>query len=152
MTTAAGPRVVRTRDVLPPEAFAPVDDRTVLTRASEWAAWGLNDGLLAAHAWPYVFEPAQLFPDSNHQPGHFRIGVLPETLLGFCYLTIAQAVAHEPLARCPECQLFFVVDDGRQKFCTPTCANRARFQRWLAQPRNKAKTHRTAPTRKGKAR
>lgn len=128
--TASGTRTIKAREILSDEDFAEVDDRTILVRASDWAAWGLNDGLLQADAHPYVFEPAQIFPDSRAPPGHLRIGVLPETLLGFCYLTIAQAAAHEPLATCEECQRVFVVDDARQKFCDPKCAGRARFRRF----------------------
>jgi hypothetical protein len=150
MTTVEGRRTMKARDLLPPEDFAPVDDRTVLTRASDWAAWGLNAGLLSANAWPYVFEPAQLFQGAHHQVGHLLVGVLPETLLGFCYLTVAQALANEPIARCAECQRVFVVDDGRQIFCLPTCASRARFRRFTEnnQRKGKAKRHVKATRKK----
>ncbi len=55
MHTSSGPRTVKARDVLPPDDFTPVDDRAVLVCASEWAAWGLHDGLFKADAHPYVF-------------------------------------------------------------------------------------------------
>ena len=65
----------------------------------------------------------------------------PNTLLGFCYMTIAHAIAsREPLATCDECQRVFVVDDARQKFCNPKCAGRARFRRF--------KTNQTVKTTK----
>jgi hypothetical protein len=115
-----------------PDHFAAVDDRTVVSRASDWAAWGLNDGLMQGDARPYVFDPVQLFPDDPASAaGKLRIGILPESLLGFCYLSIADAAASkEPLEACEECQLPFVVDDARQRFCSEKCASRARFRRW----------------------
>lgn len=123
-----------------PEDFDPVSDRTVLIRASDWAAGGLNSGLLQAHAHPFVFDPAYAFPDDHAiVPGGLRIGVLPETLLGFCYLTVAQAIATEPLGTCEECQLPFVIEDARERFCTKTCGGRSRQRTFKANKANKPK-------------
>jgi hypothetical protein len=131
--TLEGPKRMKARELRGARAedFADVDDRTILTRASDWAAWGLNNGLLESDARPYVFEPAQMFPnDSDVIPGGLRIGVLPETLLGFCYLSMAEVASKEPLGSCEECQNVFQVEDRRQKFCNTKCANRARFRRF----------------------
>jgi hypothetical protein len=64
---------MKARDVSNAQSFAN-DDRAVLVAASDWAAWGLNDGLASAE--PYVFEPAQLFPGAQTVPGGLRVGVL----------------------------------------------------------------------------
>ena len=79
-----------------------------------------------------------MLPNPSTAPGGLRVGVLPDTLVGFCYLRVAYAIAKEPIAVCDECNLPFVVDDKRQKFCEPACANRARFRRF--------KTNQTAKT------
>ena len=57
----------------------------------------------------------------------------PTTLEGVCYLTVALMLAEkEPIEVCcePTCGHFFVATDGRQKFCTPACGNRARYRRY----------------------
>ena len=53
-----------------------------------------------------------------------------ETLLDFCYLTLAQGFATEPVAICEECNRASVVHHKRQIFCEQTCADRARFRRY----------------------
>jgi hypothetical protein len=64
-------------------------------------------------------------------PGQFQLRLLSDTLLGFCWANIAQVfAAKEPLGICTECARVFVVEDGRQKFCEPKCATRARFRRF----------------------
>ena len=47
---------------------------------------------------------------------------------------------------CEECEGVFVVEDARQKFCSPKCANRNRFRRF-----KKGRVH-GKPTEKVKAR
>lgn len=146
-TTATGVEIIKARDfyrVFPhPELFA-TDDRTILLRASAWAASLLSNGLVSAR--PYVFDPAQLFPTSRVAPGELRIGIIGESLLEFCYLTIAQTLTSEPLAVCGECGRVFVVDDKRQKFCEPACAGRARLRRFK---NNQIAKSETAKTKKG---
>jgi hypothetical protein len=146
--TAAGTIFRKARDLYPADYFTQ-DDRTILIKASDWAALGLSNGLLQSQARPYVFEPAQLFPDARIAPGGLRVGVLPETLLGFCYLTVASMIASEPIAICDECNRVYVVNDKRQRFCEPACANRARFQRFKTNQTVKA-TPKKKGTRDGK--
>lgn len=129
VNTDDGPSVVNSHDLLPDGSWAPADDRTVLVRASHWAAMSLWWGLRQADARACVIEPAE--HDQTIAPGGLRLGILPKTLLGFCYMTIAHAItATEPLATCDECQCVFVVDDARQRFCNPKCSGRARFRRF----------------------
>lgn len=110
---------------------ANADDRKVLVSASAWCAWGLNDGLVSSNASPYVYDRAQM--GENVDPGRIRIGILPDSLRGFCFLLIAYALSEkEPLEICRQCEAVFVVEDARQIYCTPYCASRYRsikFQR-----------------------
>ena len=87
---------------------------------SEWLASELSDHLRGART--HVESVA---------PGQFQLRLLSDTLLGFCWANIAQVfAAKEPLGICAECARVFVVEDGRQKFCEPKCATRARFRRF----------------------
>lgn len=111
-------------------------DREILIGASEHAAWGINDGLLAASAAPYVFDRAQM--GEPIEPGHWRIGVLPESLLGVCYLAMGLNLSdQEPLEECVECGRLFVVDDPRRHYCSPQCALRFRQRKFQAANRER---------------
>lgn len=150
--TADGTVIRKARDWYPADYFTK-NDRTILIEASAWAADGLSNGLVNAR--PYVFDPAQLFPNPATRPGGLRLGMIGESLLEFCYLTFADALANEPIARCDECNRPFVIDDKRQKFCEPACANRARFHRFKAKhatpkrptPTHSKKSRRTSKTK-----
>lgn len=107
------------------------DDRSLLIRANAWAALGLNNKLLRVRA--YVFEPTHLFT-STQPPGELRLGLVGPTLLDYCAITFAHALATEPVVFCEECQRPFVRADTRQRFCEPACANRARFRRFKTKP------------------
>jgi hypothetical protein len=130
-------QVVKAREILSREKrLVDADDRTILIHASDWSALGLSGGLIDAR--PYVFDRAGT--GEAVPPGQLRVGILPETLLEVCYLTTALALAEkEPLEICPECRRVFIVEDGRQKFCTPTCASRARFRRFQEKQSSKRK-------------
>lgn len=118
------------------EDFRRTDDRSVLLGASTWVAWGLSNGVIDAR--PHIYDRAQM--GEPVAPGLLRVGILPETLVETCYLTIALLLADkEPLERCSECQRLFIVEDARQKFCTPVCANRARFKRFDRKRKEAAK-------------
>lgn len=123
--------------------MAPMTDAEVLIQASGWATMGLSNGLIDAH--PYVFDPAQLFPHEKQVPGSVRLGILPQSLLGFCYLSVAQTLerrADGPIESCPECGRVFVIRDKRQQYCEPACAARARWKRFNTKPRPERKgTH-----------
>jgi hypothetical protein len=119
------------------------DDRTVLTTAGHWATWGLCNGLIAAR--PYVYDRAYM--GEAVEPGLFRIGILPETLIEVCYLTVAVALAEkEPIEICPACDTVFVLEDPRQRFCTPKCAGRVRFRRFKEHTSSKRKGTRHGQT------
>jgi hypothetical protein len=106
------------------------DTRSLLIHASDFAAWGLNDGLMsgAQGSTPYVFDRAQQGEEVG--PGQLRIGVLAESLKQVCYLTVAIMLSHESVAACQNCGNVFEISDPRQtKYCRPTCGNRYRVRK-----------------------
>ena len=110
-------------------ALQTVGDQVILHHAAEGVADALEMGLIESH--PTVIDRA--VAGEKVELGRLRIALHPPSLLGFCYLTIALGLTErEPLAICPQCEAVFVVEDGRQKFCTPKCASRARFKRFQA--------------------
>jgi hypothetical protein len=97
--------------------------------ASRWIAEALTNNLFKAK--PLIYDRAAM--GEAVKPGILRIGIVPQSLMDVCYLSIALALAEkEPLKVCPECARVFVVEDARQQFCTPVCGNRARLRRFHA--------------------
>jgi hypothetical protein len=71
--------------------------------------------------------------DGATDPGRFRYFFEPDDLLGHLFASAAHLIVQRaPLARCPECGRYFAVEHGRQQFCTPSCASRARYKRFAA--------------------
>src|SRR5262249_39104355 len=99
-----------------------VDDDGVLLFATNMVTGSLTHALWDAR--PNVYDRF-LAEDVRVDPGTIRIGILAETLQQVCYLQIALALSErEPIEVCPECGRVFVVEDARQRFCEPKCANR----------------------------
>jgi hypothetical protein len=74
--------------------------------------------------------------EGGGEPGIFQYFFEPPDLLGHAFAEVAHlAVQRAPLAQCPECGRFFAVEHGRQQFCTPACACRARYKRFAAKHR-----------------
>jgi len=68
---------------------------------------------------------------TESRPGEFSFLFDPANLLGHAYAEAAHLIVQRaPLTQCPECGRLFAVEHGRQKFCTPTCAGRARQRRF----------------------
>ena len=110
----------------PPQRIRATDDRSLLIHASHWSGWQLSIALKDTRA--FIYDRAER--GESVSPGHLRVGILPRTLLDACYLTLAVSLADkDPLSICMECERLFVVEDARQKFCTPKCANRSRFRK-----------------------
>jgi hypothetical protein len=145
--TEAGTVRVKARDIYTADDFLR-DDPRILIRASAWAADGLMNNL--RNTFAYVFEPAQLFPSATPTPGQIRIGLIGRTLLDYCHIALAQALATEPIAVCEDCHRPYVVQDKRQRFCEPACANRARFRKFKTKPQPTQR--RTQPTTQGRRR
>jgi len=71
--------------------------------------------------------------------GQFELRLLTATLLDFCYVGVAYALAERPLGLCPECGRSFLITDKRQRFCEPRCADRARFKAWKRRQRHQSR-------------
>jgi hypothetical protein len=106
--------------------------REALIYASDWAAWGLNDGLIGPGEWgtaPYVFDRAQ----QGHavEPGLLRIGLLPATLRQACFMHFAMMLCDGDGDICPGCGRVFSRDGMRPDatFCSPRCGGKARQAR-----------------------
>ena len=66
-------------------------------------------------------------------PGTYMWLSQVETLLGYAYHELASAIDERiPIASCEECGRRFAVQHGRQRFCSPRCASRARYKRFAA--------------------
>lgn len=126
-------------------------DRDALARASKRATSILSDGLGGAS--PCVYDSTQGRTDSSGQPGQIRIGIMPIYLWHLCYFQVALWLSEGVrIAVCEECNRVFEVQDGRQRFCQASCANRNRLVRWKAQRAKEAQkkgAKRNATTRKG---
>ncbi|MCY3842725.1 MAG: CGNR zinc finger domain-containing protein [Acidobacteria bacterium] len=132
--------VARAGDVLSAEdRLVDADDRSVVLRASHDTAGRLNDGWALDEATPYVFDRA-FAGEHGVTPGTWRLGLAPRNLVGVAYLSVALALAdRQPIAICEDrtCRRAFFVTDGRQRFCTSTCANRTRYRRFRAKQKER---------------
>ena len=133
--STTGDLVRRAGDALSPdERLVGADDRTVLLHASQDTARRLNDGLALDEATPCVFDRA-FVGEAGIAPGTWCLGMIPSTLAGVCYLSVALALAdRREIGACEEatCRRMFFGSDSRQRFCTPACAGRARQRRFKA--------------------
>ena len=99
-------------------------DEELYMQASKAIAWLVSDKLQETTL--RVDSACEYDPDS--QPGVFVYDVHPPNLLGWVYHQVAQMlVDRRPMATCPECGRVFTPHDGRQRYCQPKCASRARF-------------------------
>ena len=111
--------------------YVGADDRTILVASSRHLARHVNECLLGEYARLQFVDRAAMGEDVP--PARWRLGMMPNTLAGACYLSVALTlVDREPIGICaePSCRKIFFIEDGRQRFCTATCANRARFKRY----------------------
>ena len=122
----------RAGDFIPPEVrYVGADDRTILVATSRIVARYVNECLRREDAGLQFVDRAAMGEDAP--PARWRLGMMPNTLAGACYLSVALTlVDREPIGICAEqsCRKIFFIEDGRQRFCTATCANRARFKRY----------------------
>ena len=125
----------------PSERFVDADQRTILMCAHErWVAEPLSEGIADVPACVHD----RAFMGDSVPPGTLRIGIRADSLASVCYLSVALALAladKMPVAFCadPACRRPFFPADKRQRFCSRTCGNRVRFQRFTDR-------HRTATT------
>lgn len=108
----------------------------MLLDASRWVARTLTHHLRGAA--PLVYD--RTVAGESVPPGTLRIGLEPRSLFECCYLAIALNIAEkEPIDICPTCERAYISEDARQKFCTPACASRARFRRYVEKKKGKPK-------------
>lgn len=110
----------------------PQNDDELMTQASILVAWTVNEKLEGV---PHgLMSEAALEVDGvSGSPGNFLWVVYPETLLQYIYHQFAQTISLKvPIASCSECGRIFRVEHGRQEYCSPRCANRARIKRYRA--------------------
>lgn len=108
----------------------------MLLDASQWVARTLTNHLRGAK--PLVYDRA--VAGESVPPGTLRIGLEPRSLAQCCYLATALMFAEkEPIDICPTCKRVYISEDARQKFCTPACASRARFRRYVEKKKGKPK-------------
>jgi len=105
----------------------PANERETLEQIAKTIALIINQGLngvgqgIAAHQ--VDFEVGQL--------GGFAFIARPHNLLGYIYHELAMLIVNQvPVNTCEGCGRVFLVKDVRQKYCSPQCSNRARFNRW----------------------
>ncbi len=110
----------------------PKDDDELMAQASVLVAWVVNEKLEGV---PHgLMSEAALEVDGvSGSPGNFLWVVYPENLLQYIYHQLAQTInLKAPIASCSECGRIFRVEHGRQEYCSPRCANRARIKRYRA--------------------
>jgi hypothetical protein len=84
---------------------------------------------------------------ANGKPGTYLLLPQPRTLLGYAYHELALAIVdREPFDTCPACGGYFIVEHGRQQYCSPRCANRSRYRRF-ADERRRQKGDQSPPPR-----
>jgi hypothetical protein len=70
------------------------------------------------------------------EPGLFRYFHEPPHLFAHAFDAVSHLIVQSaPITRCPECGRFFEVLHGRQLYCTPRCAGRARYRRFADKKR-----------------
>lgn len=100
-------------------------DRTFLRDVELWLAGQISAGLQGIR---FGVSGGTL---SGLDLGEFRFVVAEATsLMDFVWFLIAQRlIGKSTVLQCDECREFFIAHDGRQRFCTATCATRARVKR-----------------------
>ena len=75
----------------------------------------------------------------GQNPGAFVWAPVAPNVLALAYYFLAvEIVNRKELAECPECHRIFPIHHGRQRFCSPMCANRSRYRRHTDKHRRKA--------------
>jgi len=109
----------------------PATDEELFLLASRWIMAIINVGLRGGSGEHHV----EMWIDVE-EPGHFVIAPMPPNVAALVYYQAAlHIVQHDPLGRCEECSRFFHIADRRQRYCSATCAGRARQRRWARRKR-----------------
>lgn len=109
----------------------PANDEELTMQATKAVAWLVSDGLEGTEE--------RIDPASPNDPEWgFAFNAHPPNLLGYLYHELAMALTTRvPLGSCVECQRFYPITDRRQRFCSKTCADRARHRTYRQRKREK---------------
>ena len=113
-------------------------DSELFQQVSSLIAWLVSEGLDGVDERIEAASNLETGPGSGiaGPPGFFLFSAHARDLVGLAYHQLAlDFVNREPMSDCAECGRFFIMEDRRQRFCTPTCAGRARYRRWSAKNR-----------------
>lgn len=111
----------------------PTTDRERMEAATKIVAMMVSEGLADVRS---AITAALDWDIEGKAPGDFRFVPRPADLLGYAYHQFAmEIVSRAPMRNCEECARAFVIADRRQRFCSPTCATRARSRRFQARRR-----------------
>ncbi len=115
-----------------------LDDATLLRYASQDLAERVTLGLeLAPISLVSGADPHMKGSALRDAPGAFAFLCECWTPRQYAYWRLSHVIAHhETLRDCADCGRPFGVTDARQRYCSTTCANRVRHQRWVAKRPN----------------
>jgi hypothetical protein len=69
--------------------------------------------------------------ETFNSPDRFMLSIVPSDLLFLVYTRFAQIVVDRAsMSECSGCGRVFIPKSGKQKYCTPSCANTNRWHRW----------------------
>lgn len=110
-------------------------DLALAAQASKVISTVVSDGLRGVElAVAPMFEWTESDPQPFGDVGDFMLAPHVPNLLGLAYYRLAADIVNRtPMRMCEECGRMFPVHDQRQRFCTKTCASRARYHRWSKQ-------------------
>lgn len=106
-------------------------DEDYLERVSVLIAEAMSEGLEGCSVG--VAPAAALWKEGKRAggPGVFMFSHRPPDLLTAAYAHFAMMIVHSrEVGQCPGCGRMFLPKSGKQKYCSESCANTARWRRW----------------------
>lgn len=100
-------------------SLPPADDQALIAYCRAFLTWMTNEGMRGTELVVFTEDDG------------WSLSGWPADLLSHAYQELAfLIVKREPARVCEECGRVFVVEHGRQRFCSPSCSGRARNRRW----------------------
>jgi predicted RNA-binding Zn-ribbon protein involved in translation (DUF1610 family) len=104
------------------------DDEGLMGQASVFLAEAISMKLEGCHLG--IASSIQL-DVVTRDPSVFLLSQAPPNLVSAAYAQLAMAMVNRAVIQeCPGCGRMFAPRSGKQKYCTPTCANTSRWRRW----------------------
>lgn len=105
----------------------------LIARLIDQKLTGVQMGIKAACEFERPDKPGEAQP-----PGVFVLTAFSPTLIAHIYYGAAMMIVNRvPASNCVQCGRMFIVRDGRQKYCSPTCGANARYHRFVAKRETK---------------